>query len=82
MSLLIRQYRGDTMTVENCIKLLKMYKDNMNNEELSSAAREQSRKNYEMMKTHILNPKSRKFSGHAIQRELSGGKVDGKKSKG
>ena len=63
------------MTVENCIKLLKVYESNGN------------KKAYEDMKAHILN--SRKFQGHPIVEELldvkptkKETKKDGKKSKG
>ncbi len=80
------------MTVENCLKLLEAYKkqaENPTNEsglaltgEEGKNAREQSQKNYEDMKAHIL--KSRKFRDHPIIAELSKSEVkkDGKKSKG
>ncbi len=80
------------MTIENCINLLNAYKKQAENPVTESGmvltgeegknAREQSLKNYEMMKAHIL--KSRKFKDHPIIAELSKIEVkkDGKKSKG
>jgi transposase len=65
------------MTVDNCEKLLKIYKENSENKDLSSVAREQSRKNYEMMKTHIL--KGRKFRGTDLQKSLMFKKPEVKK---
>lgn len=72
------------MTVENCERLLKVYKEQSENESLSSAARAQSLKNYEMMKAHIL--KGRKFKGTAVYESLTSKpkaevKESGKKSK-
>ncbi len=40
------------MTAENCLKLLEAYKEKMENGE-TSAIKEQSKKNYEMMINHI-----------------------------
>lgn len=57
------------------------YKENMEHG-ANSAIKEQSRKNYEMMKEHIL--KSRKFKDHPIIKELKPKaevKKDGKKPK-
>lgn len=83
------------MTVENCIKLLEAYKKQAENPvngvgrpyegAQRSHAKQQSQKNYEMMKKHILN--SRKFKDNPILKELQGVEVkpkekkDGKKSK-
>lgn len=57
------------MTVENCIKHLKAYKENAENQSLKSDVRKQSQKNYDNMKAHILS--SRKFQGTEIFKELS-----------
>jgi len=67
------------MTVDNSIKLLKKYKqqsiDPVNAENIPirepderKAIMAQSKKNYEMMKKHILS--SRKYKGHEIIEEL------------
>jgi hypothetical protein len=55
------------MTKENCIKLLKFYKETNNV------------RAYEDMKKHILTTK--KFQGDPIINELTEEKEDGKKSK-
>lgn len=49
------------MTVENCLKLLKKYKEQMENEKATTSQRKQSEQNYKMMLEHINNPQSRKF---------------------
>lgn len=82
------------MTVDNCIKLLEAYKKqaeypvNADGAMLTGDDRkhaiEQSKRNYEMMKQHIL--KGRKFQGHPIIQELQSKQIeedkkDGKKSK-
>jgi len=68
------------MTIENCIKLLKIYKAQSENPSLAANCRKQSLKSYEDMKAHIL--KSRKFKGHEILKELQPQpeSKDGKKS--
>jgi len=68
------------MTVENSIKLLKAYKEKMEDETQSSAVREQSKKNYENMKAHILSGK--KYQGHPIIDELKESEEKQTKSKG
>jgi len=75
------------MTIDNCAALLKAYKHNIENAE-TDHAKEQSQKNYDMMKNHILTGK--KFIDSAIRNELEGSKPsqpkkevkDAKKSKG
>lgn len=69
------------MTVENCIKLLEIYKSKAEDSSASASVRKQSLKNYENMKSHIL--KCKKFSDHVIVKELVKLEVDddGKKSK-
>ena len=61
------------MTVENCIKLLSLYKERMTNPSGAESTEEQmikvqSKKAYENMKNHILT--ARKFVGHPILDEL------------
>ena len=84
------------MTVENCIKLFEAYKEQAENPmgtdgnplrgDMRKHAVEQSKRNVEMMKAHML--KSKKFRDHPILQELnpiietkSEEKKDGKKSK-
>lgn len=70
------------MTVENCIERLNIYKAKMNDESLPAEIRKQSKKNYENMIDHIMDPKSKKFKDHPIRMALKGGaKPDVKKSK-
>jgi len=76
------------MTVENCIKLLKKFKElsenpTGNDENERIAVRDRNTLAYLDMKKHILN--SKKFIGHDIISELQDKpketKTDGKKSK-
>ena len=80
------------MTVENCIRLLKVYEERVKNPKGADStekayAKRNSEKAYANMKQHIL--KSRKFVGHPILFQLGykpvvkpEEKKDGKKSKG
>lgn len=65
------------MTIDNCIKLLRAYEENVK----KGINKDQSKKNYDNMKEHILN--SKKFRGHPILEELmpKEEKNNGKKSK-
>ena len=69
------------MTIENCIRLLRIYKGQGENG-ATALIRSKGKKAYENMVAHIR--KCRKFAGHDIMRELPGGAgvKDVKKSKG
>ena len=63
------------MTVENCKKLLELYEAKMNDDSLPEYIRKQSKLNYENMKKHVLDPKSRKFRDSELRKTLMAGPV-------
>lgn len=56
------------MTLKNCIRLLKAYKDHANDESLRSHVRKMSQYNYDNLKAKIL--KDHRFKDHPILEEL------------
>lgn len=67
------------MTIKNCLNFLRLYKEKADDITSSSAVRNQSLKNYENMKSHIIN--GRKFQGLPIVEELKNPKVEKEETK-
>lgn len=71
------------MTAENCIKFLEAYKEGIENPSFSDSQRAQCKKNFDMMKAHIIQ--CRPAIDHPLLKEsipkLKVTKQDGKKSK-
>ena len=57
------------MTIENCLKLLKNFKANLDNPKFNTNLKKRAQFNYDNMKNHILN--SKKFENHPILLELN-----------